>query len=180
MRTMVRDRQQPPVTPVQLRPITLPERRVPERARYRRLRRADAGIALLLGCYDLFAGSRLLHTNDATVQPWHQLWPILFAVAGVTCLWFAYCAMVPRSRHMTSALSWSGALSITAYASRALILLISSIHNTTGYQTPKLQLGFATWLVLALVTGYIWLHVFKPGVEMSKLPTRGDPPRTEG
>jgi hypothetical protein len=141
---------------------------MPKRPRFRPLRRVDALVAALVGLSSLFAASRLFYVTDTTVQPWPRLWPILFAVSGLACLWFAWCSLEVRCRFLTAALSWSGALTITAYTSRALILALTAADNDTAIQTAKLHLGVAVWLTLALVIAYIWLHVFRPAVELSK------------
>lgn len=130
------------------------------------VRPADRAIVAAIGIFDLFAGWRFAGTPDLTPVPGGSFWPLAFVVAGISTLALEF-AFTSRTL-----LALSGAIGITAYASRSLLVFVAFTRGDAAVSDERAQVGVGVWIVLGLLVGYIWIRVLRP---LSEVRRRVDP-----
>lgn len=130
------------------------------------VRPADRIIVAVIALFDVFAGWRFAETPDLTPVPLGSIWPLAFVVAGFLTLALEFSF----TNRMLLALS--GALGITAYASRSLLVFVAMTRGQASVSDERAQVGVAVWIVLGVLVGYIWIRVLRP---LSEVRRRVDP-----
>lgn len=119
-------------------------------------RQSHRGVPLVLGLHALSMALLLLIEERAGEARYSGNMPygMLYAVAGVACLWF--------HAHPRSAAAWrySMALLFGAYLARGLLIGWEGFEQ--GWE-PKHFIGLATWAGWGLVVLQIWRHYLTPG-----------------
>lgn len=113
-------------------------------------------LVVVVGSFNVFVATRLafMPAGESTFLP--AIWPLWFLVAGVACLWFA--SMV----HSDLGMALSGALTVTAYASRAVAVLVDIQRGALQVSEPRGHVFVALWVLSAVLVAFIWLRWLKP------------------
>lgn len=123
---------------------------------------ADRFMVFLVAVFNLFAGWKLAHLDDARAVFLVDAWPWVFAAAGCACLallvWFK----------SANVLALAGGLTITAYAGRAMVILVAFLHRQLDIADARAHLGVATWGFLAATMGWAFFHVLRPRAEVRR------------
>jgi hypothetical protein len=124
------------------------------------VRPADRLIVAVIGAFNLFMGWRLF--DITTGVPMEEIWPFVFLAAGLACF------LLELRFLNRDLLAWSGALTSVAYASRAAVLAVALSRGEAKIADQRVQAGIAIWLLLTIVTGYIWVRVLRPLLELRR------------
>jgi hypothetical protein len=85
----------------------------------------------------------------------YQLWPVVFAVAALSCL-HAATSFQPMP------VSLAGALTVTAYASRATVILVGFALGRIELAAPTAAFGVAVWMMMTVYAAVLWLRAYGP------------------
>jgi hypothetical protein len=132
------------------------------------VRRADRILVALLAVYQMFAGWRMFELHETTAVAYAVALPWLYMAAGALCL-----LMQAAFRNRTL-FALAGAASVVSSIARSLLLLVAMQRGVLDVTDARAQLGVATWMLLGLLLGYVWLHVLRPIAEWR----RASDPRT--
>lgn len=99
-------------------------------------------------------------TYYSTRVPWLTgPWPFLFPFAAVVC-------MVAAVRFSSRPVAIAGALTVTAYASRAGVFLIGMAAGLYDLDLASVALGCGVWIMLTVFAAVVWLRAYGPLVGM--------------
>lgn len=117
--------------------------------------RPHRGVPLVLGLHALWAAGILYLEEQAGEARYSGNMPygLLFAVAGVACLWYT---LRPRSE---PAWRYSMALLFGTYLARALLIAWDGLEQGMEFRH---WLGVGTWAGWGLVVLQLWRHYLTP------------------
>lgn len=123
---------------------------------------ADRLLVFLVAAFNLFAAWKLGALDDANAVFLAAAWPWMFGAAGVACLALLVWFKSPN------VLALAGGLTITAYAGRALVILVAFLHGQLAISDARAHLGVATWGFLAATMGWAFFQVLRPRAEVRR------------
>jgi hypothetical protein len=127
------------------------------------VRPADRLVIALLAVFNAFAAWRIWYpAPDLPNVPAAPAWPVLFAAAALACV------ALERRFFSRNLLALAGGLSVTAYTSRALLVVIEWQRGLLPFTRETTQLIAAQWAMLALLTGFIFVRVLRPILEFRR------------
>lgn len=132
------------------------------------VRSADRILVGLLAFYELFAGWRMFDLHETMTVPYGNTLPVLYMAAGALCL---VLQVAFRNRTL---FALAGASSVVSSMARAILLLVAMEQRKLDVTDARAQLGVATWMILGLLLGYVFVHVLRP---LSEWRRASAPPR---
>lgn len=132
------------------------------------VRRADRLLVGLLAFYEIFAGWRMFDLHETSSVPYGVVLPVFYVAAGLLCL---LLQVAFRNRTI---FALAGASSVVSSMARSILLLVAMQQHKLDIADARAQLGVATWMILGLLLGYVFVHVLRP---LSEWRRASAPPR---
>lgn len=115
-------------------------------------------IPILVGSLLVIVSNRLWEIDRLSDEDvfFPGLWPWWTILAALLCFLYAW---KPTNRWF---LALSGALAVTAMASRAFAVMFRLTEGTTGLADASLHLAGAIYTLVALLLAYVWVKILRP------------------
>jgi hypothetical protein len=117
---------------------------------------ADRLVVAGVGIFSAVCAVQMMRLNDV---PGGRLWPVLFVVTAVACVW------LQLDFHNEHAFAGSGAAAVTACLARAAGLILAWGDGRLAEPRQRIILVVLSWMLLAFLIGYAWFRGLRPVVE---------------